>query len=121
MKKYDKKDYINLAILIIFFLVFITILILCTKNSIYGSKLDYADQHYMIPEYFRTLFYNSKQLFPNFALNLGMGQNIYNFSYYGLHSPIILISYLLPFIKMATYIQIVSIICIIIDIILFHR
>lgn len=121
MKKYDKKDYINLAILIIFFLVFITILILCTKNSIYGSKLDYADQHYMIPEYFRTLFYNSKQLFPNFALNLGMGQNIYNFSYYGLHSPIILISYLLPFIKMATYIQIVSIICIILDIILFYR
>ena len=121
MKKYDKKDYINLAILIIFFLVFITILMLCTKNSIYGSKLDYVDQHYMIPEYFRTLFYNSKKLFPNFALNLGMGQNIYNFSYYGLYSPIILISYLLPFIKMATYIQIVSIICIILDILLFYR
>lgn len=121
MKKYDKKDYINLAILIIFFLVFITILILCTKNSIYGSKLDYVDQHYMIPEYFRTLFYSSKELFPNFALNLGMGQNIYNFSYYGLYSPIILLSYLLPFIKMSTYIQITSIVCIIIDIILFYR
>lgn len=121
MKKYDKKDYINLAILIIFFLVFITILILCTKNSIYGSKLDYVDQHYMIPEYFRTLFYSSKKLFPNFALNLGMGQNIYNFSYYGLYSPIILLSYLLPFIKMSTYIQITSIVCIIIDIILFYR
>lgn len=121
MKKYDKKDYINLAILIIFFLVFITILILCTKNSIYGSKLDYVDQHYMIPEYFRTLFYSSKELFPNFALNLGMGQNIYNFSYYGLYSPIILLSYLLPFIRMSTYIQITSIVCIIIDIILFYR
>ena len=121
MKKYDKKDYINLAILVIFFLVFITILILCTKNSIYGSKLDYVDQHYMIPEYFRTLFYSSKELFPNFALNLGMGQNIYNFSYYGLYSPIILLSYLLPFIKMSTYIQITSIVCIIIDIILFYR
>ena len=121
MKKYDKKDYINLAILVIFFLVFITILILCTKNSIYGSKLDYVDQHYMIPEYFRTLFYSSKELFPNFALNLGMGQNIYNFSYYGLYSPIILLSYLLPFIRMSTYIQITSIVCIIIDIILFYR
>ncbi len=121
MKKYDKKDYINLAILIIFFLVFITILILCTKNSIYGSKLDYVDQHYMIPEYFRTLFYSSKKLFPTFALNLGMGQNIYNFSYYGLYSPIILLSYLLPFIRMSTYIQITSIVCIIIDIILFYR
>lgn len=121
MKKYDKKDYINLAILVIFFLVFITILILCTKNSIYGSKLDYVDQHYMIPEYFRTLFYSSKKLFPTFALNLGMGQNIYNFSYYGLYSPIILLSYLLPFIRMSTYIQITSIVCIIIDIILFYR
>ena len=121
MKKYDKKDYINLAILVIFFLVFITILILCTKNSIYGSKLDYVDQHYMIPEYFRTLFYSSKKLFPTFALNLGMGQNIYNFSYYGLYSPITLLSYLLPFIRMSTYIQITSIVCIIIDIILFYR
>ena len=41
MKKYDKKDYINLAILIIFFLVFITILILCTKNSIYFKTFDW--------------------------------------------------------------------------------
>ena len=121
MKKYDKKDYINLVILIVFFLAFITIYTLCTKNAIYGSKLDYVDQHYMIPEYLRTLFYQTKEIFPNFALNLGMGQNIYNFSYYGLYSPIILISYLLPFIKMVNYIQISSIILIILDIILFYR
>ena len=121
MKKYDKKDYVNLVILIIFFLAFITIYTLCTKDAIYGSKLDYVDQHYMIPEYLRTLFYQTKEIFPNFALNLGMGQNIYNFSYYGLYNPIILISYLLPFIKMVNYIQISSIILIIIDIILFYK
>ena len=121
MKKYDKKDYINLVILIIFFLTFITIYTLCTKGAIYGSKLDYVDQHYMIPEYLRTLFYQTKEIFPNFALNLGMGQNIYNFSYYGLYNPIILISYLLPFIKMVNYIQISSIILIIIDTILFYK
>ena len=121
MKKYDKKDYINIIILIIFFLVYITLYLLLNKGSIYISKLDYVDQHYMIPEYFRTLFYSTKTLFPNFAFNLGMGQNIYNFSYYGLYSPIVLISYMLPFIKMVTYMQIISIICIILDILLLYR
>ena len=46
------------------------------------------------------LFYDTKDLFPNFAANLGAGENIYNFSYYGLYSPIILFSYLLPFVQL---------------------
>ncbi len=37
------------------------------------------------------------------------GQNIYNFAYYGLLSPLILPSYLLPFIKMEDYLMAVSI------------
>lgn len=87
----------------------------------YGSQLDWAGQHYAIPDYFRKLFYDTKDLFPNFAANLGAGENIYNFSYYGLYSPIILFSYLLPFVPMAVYIQAVSIIGMWISIILFYR
>ena len=33
-------------------------------------------------------------------MNLGGGQNIYNFAYYGLYNPVILLSYALPFVKM---------------------
>ena len=91
MKKYNKFDYLSIFIAIASFFV-IYILILSKGNVFYGSTMDYANQHYLIPEYFRTLFYETKDFFPSFALNLGMGQNIYNFSYYGLFNPIILIS-----------------------------
>ena len=120
MTKYNKKDYLNLLIIILSFLIFIIFLLL-RDNSIYVSMLDYVSQHYAIPEYFRTLFYETKDIFPSFALNLGMGQNIFNFSYYGLFNPIILISYLLPFINMAYFTMISSILIVIVSIILFYR
>ena len=120
MKKYSKCDYFNILIIIASFFVIFIFLILY-KNPSYASTIDYSYQHYMIPEYFRTLFYETKELFPSYAFNLGMGQNIYNFSYYGLLSPIILISYLLPFITMKTYIMIASIILHISSIILCYR
>ena len=120
MNKYNKKDYINISIIIIFFFIFLFI-ILKDKSSIYGSMLDYVSQHYMIPEYFRTLFYETKEVFPSFALNLGMGQNIFNFSYYGLFNPVILISYLFPSANMAIFLMITSIIIIMVSIILFYK
>lgn len=120
MKKYNKHDYINLLIIIISFFIFLFI-ILKDNNSVYGSMLDYITQHYMVPEYFRTLFYDTKDIIPSFAFNLGMGQNIFNFSYYGLLSPIILLSYLLPSINMSSYIMISSIIIVIISIVLFYK
>ena len=102
MKKFNKKDYIYVSIFLIIILGFI--LFLNLKGYVFGSKVDWANQHTVIPDYFRKLFYSNGNLIPTFALNLGMGQNIYNFSYYGLLSPVILLSYILPFIPMATYI-----------------
>ena len=120
MRKLEKKDKYNLLIIIASFFVFLLV-IFFNGNGIYGSHMDFSSQHYLIPEYFRTLFYNTKDLFPSYAFNLGDGQNIYNFSYYGLLSPIILISYLFPFIKMIYYLNIVSIILVITSIILFYK
>ena len=74
----------------------------------------------MFPDYLRKLFYDTGDFFPNFAFNLGGGQNIYNISYYGLFNPIILISYLLPFVSMMTYIEFSMIVCLIISIILMY-
>ena len=117
MKKYSKQDYLNIFFIIAsFFAIFIFMLLYNGKS--YASTIDFSYQHYMIPEYFRTLFYETKQIFPSYAFNLGMGQNIYNFSYYGLLSPIVLFSYLLPFIKMKTYLQIITIVLYLISIIL---
>ena len=119
MNKFNKKDYLNIFVCIIsFFVLFIIVLL---KNGVsFSSVIDHCYQHYLIPEYFRTLFYDTKDLFPDFAFNLGAGQNIYNFSYYGLFSPVILISYLFPFITMKTYLLVAMIILIVLSIFLFY-
>jgi len=94
----------------------ISIIYLITRGGyIYGSTTDWGIQHFSLPEYFRTRFYATGQLIPSFAPNLGGGQNIYNVSYYGVLSPVILFSYLLPFIKMRTYIIYSTIILILVS------
>jgi len=73
--------------------------VLTNTKYIFGSTIDFKMQHYIIPEYFRTLFYETGDLFPDFALNLSGGINIFYLSYYGFLSPIILLSYLFPFVS----------------------
>lgn len=114
-----RKDITYLIILILTGLMII--LVTVGPNNIYGSETDWLSQHWVLPEYFRTLFYKTGNLFPNFAPNLGAGQNIYNFSYYGLLNPIILIAYLLPFVKMIDYIIISSIIIVLLSAVLFYK
>lgn len=115
----EKKDWINIGILTLFLLLIV--LIITNGGYYYGSTLDWSNQHFFIPEYFRTLFYDTFDLLPDYAFNLGSGQNIYYFAYYGLLNPFILISYLFPFIKMIDYIMISSILIVIIDIILLYK
>jgi len=114
-----KKDYISIGILSALYLLIV--LIITHGKYMYGSTIDWNVQHYAIPEYFRTLFYNDGNLFPQFAPNLGGGQNIFYFAYYGLLSPIILLSYLFPFIEMCNYIIISTIITGILSIFLFYK
>lgn len=79
------------------------------RFGVFGSKVDWISQHSVIPEYFRQQFYETGDFFPEFAPNIGGGQNIYNFSYYGLYSPVVLLSYLFPAVKMGDYIMMSSI------------
>lgn len=104
IKKIDKNYF-----LIFFFCLFLCFLIV-PGGCLFGSNVDWVSQHIVYPDYFRKLFYKTGNLFPNFALSLGAGQNIYNFSYYGLFSPYILLSYLFPFVKMSTYLICLNII-----------
>lgn len=90
-------------------------------GKVFGANVDWISQHSVLPEYFRQQFYSTGNLFPEFAANIGGGQNIYNFSYYGLYSPLILPSYLLPFVKMSDYIIAVSLLCLIADLLLFYQ
>ena len=120
MKKIDKRDlnlYLSIAGFIVLFYV------ICTNfgEYLFGSTVDWNAQHYKIPEYLRQQFYETGNLFPDFAPNLGAGQNIYNFSYYGLLNPVILLSYFLPFVPMHIYISISTLILVYISVILLFK
>lgn len=118
MKKFNQRDYVNIFITIILFLIILFSIV--GFNYVNGSTIDWSSQHWIIPEYFRNLFYKTGDIFPSFAFNLGAGQNIYNLSYYGLLSPFILFSYLLRSVPMINYIMVLMIVIIISSIILMY-
>ena len=68
-------EYIVLAALTLFFCW-----MFCLRWGVFGAKVDWISQHSVIPDYFRKQFYATGKLFPEFAMNLGGGQNIYNYS-----------------------------------------
>lgn len=73
------------------------------RFGMFGGKVDWVSQHSVIPELFRQQFYDTGNFFQDFTLQAGGGQNIYNFSYYGLYSPTVVLSYLLPVVQMSDY------------------
>lgn len=90
-------------------------------EKVFGANVDWISQHSVFPEYFRQQFYATGDLFPEFAANIGGGQNLYHFSYYGLYNPLYLPAYVLPFVKMSDYIMAVSILCLFADVVLFYQ
>ncbi len=93
----------------------------CTKYGIFGSKVDWISQHSVFPDYFRQQFYETGKLIPEFAANIGGGQNIFNFAYYGLLSPLFLPSYALPFVKMTDYVMGMSFVCLLASVLLLYH
>lgn len=121
MKNKNRRlDYIYVGLLIIIY-SFILLFILKGGKYTLGSKIDFYCQHFTIPDYFRTLFLKTRDFFPDFAFNLGGGTNIYNFSYYGLLSPLFFFSLLMPKIPMVYVVNIYMFLVVISSIILFYR
>lgn len=91
------------------------------QYGVFGSKVDWISQHTVFADYFRQRFYKTGSLFPDIAWNLGGGQNIYHIAYYGLFNPVILLSYLLPFVKMDTFIMGSSILSFCMSAVIFYQ
>lgn len=83
--------------------------------------MDFLNQHIVFPNYLREVFYSSFKIIPNFMIHIGSGQNVFNIAYYGLLSPIIMISYLFPFMRMLDYIIISNIILFVLSNLLFYK
>lgn len=91
------------------------------QYGVFGSSIDWISQHSTLADYFRKRFYATGNLFPDFAWNLGGGQNIYHFAYYGLLSPTMLLSYLFPFIPMDLWVMGSSALLYAADAVLFYQ
>lgn len=106
-KKWCVQDWLMLLILTV--LTLLTVAIFVPGGSLFGSMTDWLNQHVAFADYFRQSFYETGRFFPDFSFDIGGGQNIYNFSYYGLYSPWLVISYALPWIPMEVYIPIIAV------------
>lgn len=119
MLRHKERKWIPYVILFILTAFFCEVFV--WRYGIFGAKVDWISQHSVLPDYFRQQFYETGNLFPEFALNIGGGQNIYNFAYYGLYSPVILPSYLLPFVKMSDYMMAVQFLCLALSVMLMYH
>lgn len=114
-KKYDIYVVSGLCGLLALFLF-----LLLRNGFLFGSNLDWVNQHSVIPELFRQQFYDTKEFFPSLALQIGGGQNIYYFAYYGLYSPVIVPSYLLPRVPMHLYLCTAAVVALFADLIFIY-
>lgn len=65
-EKIRKKDYLLIGTL---FIPMVTLIIyLLCKGYIFGSNIDWANQHIVLPEYFRNLFYSNGKIIPSLLL-----------------------------------------------------
>ncbi len=107
--------------LFLIFAVFLFTWLFCFRYGVFGAKVDWISQHSVFPEYFREQFYQTGKLIPEFAPNIGGGENIFYFAYYGLLSPLFLPSYLLPFVKMSDYVMGITFLCLLTSVLLLYR
>lgn len=109
-----KYRNVFVIVLINIFLVF-----LIGGTNIFGSTMDFLNQHIVFPEYLRSSFYETGKLIPS-MVTMGGIENIYNIAYYGLLNPIVLFSYFLPFVKMVDYIVCANVFLLILSNVLFY-
>ncbi len=89
---------------ILLLLVFASLHFVLPEHALLGSEGDWFSQHVAVAEQYRTTFYATGKLLPDW-LPLGAGCNSYDFSYYGFLRPDVLISFLLPDIPMTDIIS----------------
>lgn len=91
------------------------------RYGVFGANMDWISQHSVFPGSISGSSFNQTgQFFPEYSREHRRPANIYNFSYYGLYNPIVLIAYLLPFMKMSDYLMAASVICLAVSVCLLY-
>ena len=101
--KEKRLAWIHMTLLV--FLVSLQQLLPLRNGMIFGSEGDWYSQHIAIAETLRQTMLESGEMIPQF-ISLGGGSSIYDFSYYGVLRPDLLIACLLPNVEMKYIISI---------------
>lgn len=113
-----KQTYLHLLILVS--ITFLTMLILPGSDHIFASQVDWLDQHVVFWDYFRDLYLQQRILYPDFAMQLGSGVNVFSLTYYGMFHPLLILSYLIPQVEMIDYLQAASMFSVILSVVLLY-
>lgn len=105
-----RKEKIRQAVICLVMNIFILIILLLPlkQGQFFGTNGDWYSQHITIADSLRQAILKNKSLIPQF-ISLGGGSSIYDFAYYGLLRPDILISCLFPKIEMRYFIAVYAI------------
>ena len=105
-----RKEKIRQAVICLVMNIFILVILLLPlkQGQFFGTNGDWYSQHITIADSLRQAILKNKSLIPQF-ISLGGGSSIYDFAYYGLLRPDILISCLFPKIEMRYFIAVYAI------------
>lgn len=120
MKRAIRRKKCEYGFLLILAVGLAAIFLFIQGKGLFGSNVDWIAQHSVFPDYFRKLFYETGELYPDFAMEIGGGQNVFNFAYYGFLNPCILLAYLFPWIPMDLWIMGLSLIVYVASVLLFY-
>lgn len=101
-RKYSNTIWMHVVLLIL--LISFQQLVPLGSGNLFGTEGDWYTQHVAIAETIRQAMLDSGKWIPQYVL-LGGGSSIYDFSYYGVLRPDILISCLFPEIEMKYFIS----------------
>lgn len=80
------------------------------KNEFFGSEGDWISQHVGAAENIRQMVLSTGSIFPQYS-TAGGGCNIYDYAYYGLYRPEVLLSCMFPRIEMKYFIAGYALLC----------
>lgn len=121
MKKFIDKHIVFIHYILLIIMGLIMAWYIARGDYALSVDGDFFEQNIAFRHYFRELFYDTKKFFPNLALHIGGGQNIYYFAYYGLFNPFTILSYFFPFISAGSFLMILGILNITLTPILFYN
>ncbi len=111
-----KKIYLkNVSIVAGIYIAAVLILYFGFDSSFGKDYNDFLYQHLKFIDYFRTNFWATGDIFPQWSMNYGLGQSFAIFFYHGMYNPYLLIAYLLPFLTPIFIMEIIGLVIIVLN------